>query len=1493
MRFGRRKPNGDSSMQGYIDAPRKSHYRCQIRLLDDTQISHDFPKRSKAQVVLDHVFWELDLDEREYFGLTYQDEDDERQWLNPLKTLKKQLKRPFCLEFAVRFYVPDPAKIREELTRYLFFQQLKRDLASGKLDPPFRIAAELFALAIQSELGDYDPNTHDRGYVSEFRFLPTQTESLEEEIAELHKALKGQTPATAEATFLHRAKWLDLYGVDFHEVVGVDKVAVKLGLTPNGVIVLQGKTKVASFLWPRIRDVAFKRRKFYVRTSGKETGDRDATLTFVLHSSRACKRLWKCALDHHTFFRLLEPPVEPKHSKLSFFRRTSKHRFSGRTQWQADKDAAKKLRREPKFQRTPSRRYMRRSFCGADGLRVDGAGADNPMFARATSLRSHHAVRNNIDPSRWTHRKTSAPSSSGRIQLPSAVSSSVQSPTASGSSVPSAWDRQSSRFRQPSQTSSCQSSISSSAASSQPSSRTGSELALAANDNRQTSPQPPSAETAIAQVSGAIVTAMTEMRDRAMTSPDSMEGSQRARQRIRERSAFSQYSRSQTAGASGGSAPVSQYHSPSATPGRITPVIAPTRPVAAGPGLPTDDEPPPAYYPPRENSAATPPPPPFMPPPLPPSSSRSSARREDRRETPPGSAAVVASRSDASLPRRFQLAVVDESGRGSPRGVGVVASRSDATLPQRLQVDSEEAEEGVVAVMTSRSDASLPRRLRHVILDERRTPDRKRSAPSSLSSRKDSRPRTPQDDPTKNRRGTPVGRSFDGIEDHLVFSPSPLAERRALPAMPHQDDVARSKNVIAKTEDRRGDLVVTQDDRLGNRAECDDERIEAEAATETAEATPLSNEKDEEKDDEVVVATTGATGKPVSSAEDIGMARDKRSPVSAPPPPLPENRAESTPTPPPPPTPQPVFLPPPPPSPARNRLKILNQPLPPPPLSPQSLLPPPSSSGSSSVIRLSPLPRLQTRSAYDDMDELLPPPPFLALSRSTEALLEDIEADSESSTPLRGRSIEPLPPPPPDLEFSTPTRSISGLRFASGTNSLNSSQYSLPPFPDNYGQDLPDDWSDGSFPPPPSSHRSSLRSSPLVMEGSPKRARIRPTSAGNRSNSLNRPSPPACLPPPPPTSGPPPPPPGEVARLMTRVRKSMTSRSDGGGGDERVALLNDDGDERRPPPPPPNDDGLVLTNRYSGDESQSPRRSIGSRSPRRSVPATQSPMSERGSASRHNNFFSHDLGSPRRVGVPRSPMSDRPYPSYPPPPPPPPPPSNRHETSFHASGYSSDRQDEYAFQRYQRDHADHVDLLARVRNSLPIRRTGSTGAASYSSETRPHHYESSDDGRYSPKGYHSDSQPPKFAYGKKERERLMKEVDRFSNRVRTSYSGRSGATSDLPTPSRYGSASMTRATPPSPGNRYNVGPSPSSSLAVARSSSCDVVPQSNRYGSGGGGGSRSSRSARPPPSSSSSSRSTNAYNPSFSPTTGTGVGLPSPMRLKTTTLSMGTLSSDL
>lgn len=38
-----------------------------------------------------------------------------------------------------------------------------------------------------AELGDYDPQRHLPGYVSEFRFIANQTVDLENKIAEIHQ----------------------------------------------------------------------------------------------------------------------------------------------------------------------------------------------------------------------------------------------------------------------------------------------------------------------------------------------------------------------------------------------------------------------------------------------------------------------------------------------------------------------------------------------------------------------------------------------------------------------------------------------------------------------------------------------------------------------------------------------------------------------------------------------------------------------------------------------------------------------------------------------------------------------------------------------------------------------------------------------------------------------------------------------------------------------------------------------------------------------------------------------------------------------------------------------------------------------------------------------------------------------------------------------------------------------------------------------------------
>ena len=51
---------------------------------------------------------------------------------------------------------------------------------------------------VSAELGDYDGSRHSRGYVSEFRFLATQTEDMEQRIEDIHRRLVGLQPAQAE-----------------------------------------------------------------------------------------------------------------------------------------------------------------------------------------------------------------------------------------------------------------------------------------------------------------------------------------------------------------------------------------------------------------------------------------------------------------------------------------------------------------------------------------------------------------------------------------------------------------------------------------------------------------------------------------------------------------------------------------------------------------------------------------------------------------------------------------------------------------------------------------------------------------------------------------------------------------------------------------------------------------------------------------------------------------------------------------------------------------------------------------------------------------------------------------------------------------------------------------------------------------------------------------------------------------------------------------------
>ncbi|XP_018121858.1 erythrocyte membrane protein band 4.1-like 3 L homeolog isoform X16 [Xenopus laevis] len=344
-------------------AKRPKNMQAKVMLLDGSEYTCEVEKRSKGQVLFDKVCEHLNLLEKDYFGLAYQDSENQKNWLDPSKEIKKQTRNgAWHFSFNVKFYPPDPSQLSEDITRYYLCLQLRDDIVCGRLPCSFVTLALLGSYTVQSELGDYDPEEYGSDYVSEFRFAPNQTKELEDKVVELHKSYRGMTPAEAEMHFLENAKKLSMYGVDLHHAKDSEGVEIMLGVCASGLLIYRDRLRINRFAWPKVLKISYKRNNFYIKIRPGEFEQFESTIGFKLPNHRAAKRLWKVCVEHHTFFRLLMPEAPPK----KFLTLGSKFRYSGRTQAQTRRASALIDRPAPYFERSSSKRYtMSRSLDGA------------------------------------------------------------------------------------------------------------------------------------------------------------------------------------------------------------------------------------------------------------------------------------------------------------------------------------------------------------------------------------------------------------------------------------------------------------------------------------------------------------------------------------------------------------------------------------------------------------------------------------------------------------------------------------------------------------------------------------------------------------------------------------------------------------------------------------------------------------------------------------------------------------------------------------------------------------------------------------------------------------------------------------------------------------------------------------------------------------------------------------------------------------------------
>ncbi|XP_029349588.1 tyrosine-protein phosphatase non-receptor type 21 isoform X3 [Echeneis naucrates] len=311
----------------------KSCLVTRIQQLNGEFVEFTLSVESTGQECLEAVAQRLELREITYFSLWYFNKQNQQRWIDLEKPLKKQLDK-YGLEptvyFGVVFYIPSVTQLQQEITRYQYYLQLKKDILEGRISCSLDQAIRLASLAVQADFGDF--NRYDsQEFLQKFVLFPIdwiQDERVLEEatqkVALLYQSFRGLSAPEAEMLYMQEVEKMEGYGQESYQAKDSTGADVTLGSCLEGIFVKHKNGRpLLLFRWNEINNMSHNRSFFAL-----ELANREESVQFQTEDMETSKYVCRMCLARLKFYKINKSSLQAQPTVVNPVRRRSSTRIS-------------------------------------------------------------------------------------------------------------------------------------------------------------------------------------------------------------------------------------------------------------------------------------------------------------------------------------------------------------------------------------------------------------------------------------------------------------------------------------------------------------------------------------------------------------------------------------------------------------------------------------------------------------------------------------------------------------------------------------------------------------------------------------------------------------------------------------------------------------------------------------------------------------------------------------------------------------------------------------------------------------------------------------------------------------------------------------------------------------------------------------------------------------------------------------------------------------